>query len=380
MPLRAVIDGEDKVAPLLDDAEWEALKLAVSRKEKTILMPCCNAAGRLRVSKLGTKHFYHNKMAECDWKPESVEHLRAKTEILLACKKAGYSVLPEKIGTDWCADVYAEKGNAKIAFEVQWSKQNLEETQERQAKYRRDGIRGCWFFRKPPFEYDYLFKADNELPLFKVSGGQLPDESFYVEAPDLHSPHSASLALPEFVALLLERKIRYRSLMSPCTIQQIKVFFVREECYRCKKISHIYYVDASYESRCGKEMQYRPSRFANSKSEDFYYEFRPEIMSAVENYLKSNPYDHLRLGAVKMRYSAPENCAYVSFGCYYCDALFGNFYLYHNVHATIPEAQLYGNSDAFFEAEVVVKDMFSETQQHWCYPADGNFCEAAINN
>lgn len=59
----------------------------------------------------------------------------------------GYEVTTEASGVDWRADVLATKpgknGLIKLAFEVQWSPQTLEQTEERQQKYTRDGIRCC---------------------------------------------------------------------------------------------------------------------------------------------------------------------------------------------------------------------------------------------
>ena len=128
MPLRALIDNRDIVAPLLSDDEWEKLKLAVKQKKSQVILPCCQNNGFLRVSKLGTKHFVHRTKQNCNWKSESMEHIKAKSEIVLACKDSGYEALSEVSGEDWRADVLAIKNDIKIAFEVQLSAQTLEET------------------------------------------------------------------------------------------------------------------------------------------------------------------------------------------------------------------------------------------------------------
>ena len=150
MPLRSLIDGKEVIAPLLDEDEWNRLKEAVRSKESVILLPCCQRSGFFRTSQLGTHHFVHKRKLDCDWKPETAEHLKIKSETVVACKNAGYGVSSEVSGSDWRADVLATKGSRKIAFEVQWSAQTLEETLDRQERYRRDGVRGCWLFRKIP--------------------------------------------------------------------------------------------------------------------------------------------------------------------------------------------------------------------------------------
>ncbi len=376
MPLRAVIDGEDKIAPLLDDAEWEALKLAVSRKEKSVLMPCCNAAGRLRVSKLGTKHFYHSRTAECDWKPETAEHLKAKMEILIACRNAGYTASPEKIGLDWRADVYAERNKASLAFEVQWSKQTLEETQERQNKYKRDGVKGCWFFRQPPFDYHYSTHASNDLPMFELLPSQPPGKDLLVSSPVLIYPDQKPLCLADFVSALLTKKICYRALATTSCNQKMKVVFVTTKCRKCNVPSLMYYVDSSYISRCGREMS-RGHYMTCSYEEDGHYEFRQEVIAAAQRYVHSYPVLSARLGKIKLRSSKTQNRTYMSFGCPRCDAIFGYNYLYED---EFPNASLNGRYTVVLETEIAVEQPFSEDQPHWCYPADGNFCEATTNH
>ena len=152
MPLRASIDGKDVIAPLLDDVEWKTLKKATSSGKKHVILPCCQKSGFLRTSPLGTKHFVHKRKLNCNWKPESKEHLKAKEVIAIACKNAGFEVSTEVSGSDWIADVLATDGQLKIAFEVQLSPQTSEITFERDAKYKRDGIECCWFFSKIPLE------------------------------------------------------------------------------------------------------------------------------------------------------------------------------------------------------------------------------------
>ena len=373
MPLSAIVDGQDIVAPFLDDGEWEVLKSAVSRKEKSVIMPCCDAAGRLRVSKLGTKHFYHAKTADCNWKPETQEHLRAKAEILIACRAAGYSATSEKSGSDWRADVYAEKGKSKIAFEVQWSRQTLEETQERQARYERDGVKCCWFFRKPPFD-SWEWKTSNKLPIFKLSNGQTLDEPFLINAPSLYSPGKEAIPLQVFVTSLLERKIRYRTLMTSHHTQRIQVNYVLETCWKCHKTCCIFYVKEPFKSQCSEQMRDEQLLKLSGEADNGYYEFLPEVISAVRQHLETNRTDRrLKVGAIKTRYSNPEQRAYKSFGCFYCDALFGDFFLY-GFNGIISNARMYDGSYASLETDILLTQPISQNQPHWCYPSDGNFC------
>ena len=63
----------------------------------------------------------------------------------------------------------------KYAFEIQATPQSLGKTQERQAKYIRDGITCCWLFEK---ETKNMKSEFQELPLFQFL--QAPNGDFIV--------------------------------------------------------------------------------------------------------------------------------------------------------------------------------------------------------
>ncbi len=167
MPLRAFVDGKEVIAPFLSEAEWEALRDSGAQ----VILPCCGSEGYLRRSPLGTLHFAHKRGAHCDAEGgETIHHLKAKADIVVASQHAGYAALTEVAGDDWRADVLAVKGAVRIAFEVQWSFLRLDRARYRQERYARDGVRGCWFFRNPPPQLargDDL-KAVQELPIFHM--------------------------------------------------------------------------------------------------------------------------------------------------------------------------------------------------------------------
>lgn len=79
MPLRAYIDNEAIISIDQTDEQWDALKKRLKNKEAILILPCCKQEGFLRKSKKGLKHFVHSKSNNtCDWRPESLEHLKAK--------------------------------------------------------------------------------------------------------------------------------------------------------------------------------------------------------------------------------------------------------------------------------------------------------------
>ena len=77
-------------------------------------------------------------------------HEQVQYQILDICTSLGLSAQTEYRGKDWRADVFVPIDERKYAFEIQLSPQSLRKTQERQAKYIRDGIVGCWLFEKEP--------------------------------------------------------------------------------------------------------------------------------------------------------------------------------------------------------------------------------------
>src|SRR5262245_40885257 len=94
---------------------------------------------------------------------EPSKHDEIKAEIFAVCKDFGFDATQEYQGKGWRADVLVTKNADRFAFEIQISPQTLKKTLERQAKYTRDGIRGCWLFEKSPSK---LSEERPDLPLF----------------------------------------------------------------------------------------------------------------------------------------------------------------------------------------------------------------------
>ena len=164
MPFKAKIMDKTYISIDLSNNEWNELKKIASSNRESIKLFCCDNLPYLRISKMGTKHFVHKTKNNCNWKPESPNHLKSKEIIFKACKEEGWKVEPEFYYNDWIADIFTTDGDKKIAFEVQWSRQTDEETIRRQQKYRKDGIIGIWFFRYIP---ETLIR-NKEIPAFKL--------------------------------------------------------------------------------------------------------------------------------------------------------------------------------------------------------------------
>ena len=159
MPFKGIINGRTTISIDMNSDEWNKLKIAVHSGRLSITLPCCGGLAYQRTSLLGTKHFVHKSKYNCKWEPESADHLRMKEIIFNVCKEEGWNADPEHTFNDWIADVFASKGNKKVAFEVQCSLQSFNRTKERQAKYIRDGVKGIWFFKHFPASWNYNSKV-----------------------------------------------------------------------------------------------------------------------------------------------------------------------------------------------------------------------------
>lgn len=190
MPLSATVDGDLVCGPLLDESAWSRLR------GRPILLQPCGHRGFTRVSKLGTRHFVHERDCDCH-APESSEHLHVKALVAQAVARVGWAAATEVPGPGFVADVLADSGDARVAFEVQKSRQVLREYERRQATYESAGVRCVWLVDHVPAGH----QASAGLPLFKLADW-------------LGSPRAVvsgrTLPLAELVAALLAGTCRWR--------------------------------------------------------------------------------------------------------------------------------------------------------------------------
>jgi len=172
VPLKAIVDGGTIIGPDLSKEEWTNLK-SRHKKGLTITMGCCGAPGHLRISKKGTQHFYHAVDTGCNYEQESREHLEIKYQIYRTCKSENWETYVEFPAPDrtWISDVYAIMDGRKIVFEIQISTISPSVLEERDKKYRNEGIESYWLLdnfleRSKDFEswyHSHLHEEDNRL-------------------------------------------------------------------------------------------------------------------------------------------------------------------------------------------------------------------------
>lgn len=337
MPLRAQVNGVDVIAPLLSEAAAAALR----DSDAAIVLPCCGAAGYLRRSRLGTLHFAHKRGTHCDAAAgETIQHLKAKADIVVACQRAGFAALTEVAGADWRADVLATRGAARIAFEVQWSFLRYEDARFRQERYARDGVRGCWFFRNPPPQ---LLRGDDlqaqaDLPLFHLFANA--NHTFSVRL------HGRLYDLGDLVAALLGGRVRFCRTARAERAQRLLLTPLTIACPACSGAARVFSVAPRLTAHCGLTFRLREHPLA--------FALRPEVLAAALPHFA---------GDRRLVVAAD------GFHCPTCGA--------HLDRETVDMA-LYG-TNRLAGAETLAIDVplskaIVSGAPHWCCPDDGHFC------
>jgi competence CoiA-like predicted nuclease len=154
-------------------------------------------------------------------------HDKVKRQILIACNSLGFQAKEEYKGNGWRADVFVLGNDTKYAFEVQITKQSLKKTLERQEKYIKDGIIGCWLFEKEPAK---LKNERADLPLFKINN---------IESQiNISLKERKELPLDVFIGDYLQNKIKFCQTLD--ILPKIEVTFVEMYCWKCGLENHIW--------------------------------------------------------------------------------------------------------------------------------------------
>lgn len=225
MPLRAALHGTDIHAFRYTEENWSALRAAPERA--LLVMPCCGERAIPKTSALGSKFFSHyRKPIDCDSAPESKEHILLKEIASKAALAAGWNVTTEYAGassdgTHWIADVFCTKNKARIALEIQLSKQSASQFSYRQNRYKDSGVRAAWFTSERILS-SLLYTSSKSLPIFAV--GNLSEPSL--------SPEMTGFGVTfyDFVKDLLSGKVTWQE--DP---NEVQVHYINDSCWNCKK-------------------------------------------------------------------------------------------------------------------------------------------------
>lgn len=309
MPIRAILDGhEDVIAPLTSEA-WDCLRARLKSKEIRLDLPCCGARAIPRRSPLGTQHFAHFRHGECDWEPESAEHLAAKFEIMKGLRNAGWLAIPEHTGQGWRADVAGKLGDEYKAFEVQWSHQTLEKSTERHERYVGSNVPAYWFFRSLPRDRGFLGAPEDYsnsalLPFFEL---RLLDKRFMVR----FNRGCRSLPLRRLVQLAANGSFQWRRSLSIRTLTVVLISR-KSNCKNCGEMVASVGVDSIRNlAPCGL-------RLTKTRRLDNYFErlVPGRHIPLVEKFLLSEDGKQLGCNLVTLQTKDLGTCG--SFACSRC--------------------------------------------------------------
>lgn len=288
---------------------------------------------------------------------ESKLHETVKQQIKAICKQLGLNAVEEYRGKDWRADILVEHDNIKYAFEVQTTPQSLKRTLERQEKYIRDNIVGCWLFIKSPSKQ---INERQDLPLFTIKE---INEEIYISLKG-----KKILPLDTFIHDFLYGKIKFCHTMN--ILPQIEIRFLEFECWKCHALNHIYYI-APFKSPCNTKIDYR--EYYDNMWDSNKLAMNPEIIKYVREYTKTPKGQHLVIGEIKNRNSYTAERDYKSFGCAKCDALFGDFYIMDTILNSLCNENKYVVDKIILDIKPDID--LRQNIPHWCHPGEHDFCE-----
>lgn len=339
MPLKCLLHGEETFAfDICHEDEWQVLRRA-NLQQKHLTMPCCGSPVTLRTSKLGTRHFAHRRIGACTTKPESAEHLLAKSIIAQSALEQGWDARTEQAGCcsngePWIADVLARKaGMRPVAFEVQWARQSDEETRSRQSRYHQSDVRGLWLFRQHDFPLDrgipaFRLMFDEARKAFSV-GIRSPQLGRWVSKRDRDEAGywQQIIPLPEFIAGALEGRLKFAPAIDkwvPATI-----WTTEKLCYKCgcetKIVNFI---------RLNFDRAFPGHANVDVTIYDFdeWREDRAILLSLIPKELLASH----NIGEVKPRFGGWDSRPRISNGCAHCGSLHGQFHDLDDIETLAP--------------------------------------------
>lgn len=317
MPLRCLDPTCTSIQSFdLTVSQWQTLEVE-NRKQRHLRMPCCSSQVTLRTSRLGTRFFAHKALGECTTGSETEAHLRLKEMAVAAARAHEWTAETEVAGTTplgerWTADVLAQKGDRKVAVEIQWSNQSNDETLRRQDRYMQSGVRGVWLLRQTGFP------VTRKLPAACIGGtshhgfSALIPYSSQMSARDRGEPSRwhQSLSMAGFLDAVFGGRLKYGVPPTLDAIVSVRATFT--ECWRshCRACTRIL---------TGIDVTFGPNICTFSVPDLDKY---PDLLNEI---LKQLP-ENLGIGRIKARFSQGQNRRYLSNGCIRCDALVGEHF------------------------------------------------------
>jgi Competence protein CoiA-like family len=356
MPLRALFEGADVIAPLLSDQTWTTITQRVRHEPDICRLPCCDAPAYTRVSARGVRHFVHRAHDRCDAStaPESELHLRAKAIVAATLTALGYTARTEVAGAGWRADVLVDH-TRPVAIEIQCAPQSAADFDARHARYARDGVRAVWFATHVPAD----LAPARRRPVFAL------EDHDGVPRVQLNG---RAHALDAFVRALFTNQIRFCARARSARRQRIDTDVRRVVCPSCHASSLVWHHGGTVRTPCGLSLAEE-----SWKPHDATGGFRPDVGAPATPPATVARTDGLGVPGVRFdsqrRFGGQYRALFVAaFCCSACGARFTPRLLQHQYFAYPSVARLH--------RELALAAPLYEVRPHWCLPrTPRNFCE-----
>lgn len=228
-------------------------------------------------------------------------------KIVSVCRNLKFDIYMKCKTERWSADVVVNYGTYKVAFNVCKCPNNVELIYNAMKKER---VCGCWLLL-PARKSVYI---PSDLPCFKLD--EMSDSIYAILNSWPDRDDSNAVKLDTFVPSLIKGQIRLAQNM---TVKYMEICFFEKQCWNCAKKSHVYFINRLF-SADGISI---PGIYVQTDD----LALNPFIVKAVTQYIKEHSELKITMGEIKPRFSKTEERTYTSFGCAFCDSLFGEFYV-----------------------------------------------------
>lgn len=221
--------------------------------------------------------------------------------ILEEIKRIGLPVTTKVNTAKWKADIVVDYGKYKVAFNIGKNPRNIKETYLAMHEER---VCGCWLLLPSKNGFSPTIGDEPCFSLFDKNGklevllNKVWEEEITIE-------------LSDFISSLIKGNIRHADKIK---IKYVDVCFYKKECWKCHRESDVYFV-------------YKSISEDDIEIEGGIENFNPNLIKGIKQYIKDHPEKGIALGEIKPRLSRTIQETYPSFGCAYCDSLFGKFFI-----------------------------------------------------
>jgi hypothetical protein len=350
MPLRALIDGTEYLAPQLSSKSWNYLKQKVRSHEFALVLPCCRSRGFLRTSSRGLFHFVHASRSTCLHSHESPQTLGISTQILRAAAELKYPATAdvEVAGVQLPVLITIPGKSSKLAFLGYERKYSLKKIPALHAKLLENKVRPCWLlFDRILTDIDRPGKNGpllGEIPCFliKNSGSRVS------------IPGRSDQPLDTFLSGLLHGDIQFRVNYRVSSPEKVTGLLYIMPCPSCGREVYFYYLSGSHNSVCGVPLY--------PVDQDRY---RPEVLAAFREKMRSKniPFGHVEWGA-----GENETPQVAVLECFHCKKAIFESRIRSFLRRQAPAAIEKFSFTIYWKAPLTVPEL------HWCLATDGKLC------